>query len=72
MPRTVEAYANISREHPDFCECSRCEIEPGVPFTWLKRIPGRPKRCPNCNSPRWNTPRRLPRRKVPEGMLDAK
>ena len=48
----------------EVCTCTRCETEPGsgVPFSWQKRIPGRPKRCPNCNSPRWDVERRLPRR----------
>ncbi len=47
--------------HPDYCVCSRCEITPGAPFSWLKRVAGRPKRCPNCNSPRWDVPARWSR-----------
>jgi hypothetical protein len=50
------------KQHPDYCECTRCEIEPGVPFSWIKRVAGRPKRCPNCNSPAWDRERRLPKR----------
>ena len=67
MKDTVTIIADMTK-HPDFCECSRCELEPGMPFSWIKRVAGRPKRCPNCNSPRWDSPRRLPRRKE---VLDA-
>ncbi len=31
------------------CHCRRCGQD------WLKRIPGRPKFCPSCKSPYWDT-----------------
>ncbi len=55
MKETATAEREAQQSHPDYCECSRCESEPGIPFSWIKRVTGRPKRCPNCNSPKWDT-----------------
>lgn len=63
MPKQATKERTTMADHPDYRECWRCESAPGVPFSWIKRVPGRPKRCPNCNSPRWDSARRLPRRK---------
>lgn len=34
--------------------CKRCEYE------WPSRIEGRPRQCPGCKSPRWDTEARKP------------
>jgi len=33
------------------CDCRRCG------FAWVKRVEGRPKRCPHCTSPYWDIKR---------------
>jgi hypothetical protein len=30
------------------CKCVRCT------YVWVKRVPGRPVRCPNCKQPNWD------------------
>jgi len=32
--------------------CVRCG------YDWVPRVPGRPRTCPRCKSPRWDEPRR--------------
>jgi predicted Zn-ribbon and HTH transcriptional regulator len=32
-------------------ECNRCE------YRWIPRTEQKPKRCPRCNSPYWDSPR---------------
>ena len=29
-------------------ECTRCS------YTWVSRVNGKPKYCPNCKSPNWD------------------
>ena len=31
------------------CDCLRCG------YAWVKRVPGRPVRCPKCKQPNWDT-----------------
>ena len=46
------------------CRCLRCGHE------WLKRMEGRPKRCPKCISPYWDTkPGELPIGRPPKKQL---
>jgi len=32
------------------CECRRCK------YAWVKRIAGRPERCPRCKEHHWDVP----------------
>jgi hypothetical protein len=32
------------------CDCLRCG------HSWVKRVPGRPVRCPKCKQPYWDLP----------------
>lgn len=34
------------------CKCLRCDHK------WMPRKPGRPIVCPECNSPRWDKPKK--------------
>jgi hypothetical protein len=48
------------------CECLRCS------HAWIKRIEGRPVRCPKCKQPNWDLPRRKvgrPSKDIPAGKL---
>ena len=43
------------------CECKRCG------YAWVKRVSGKPKRCPKCISPYWDTkPGKLRRGRPPK------
>jgi predicted Zn-ribbon and HTH transcriptional regulator len=45
-------------------QCGRCkDKKTGHPYQWMPRIEGTPKRCPNCKSKYWNTPRTRKRKK---------
>jgi hypothetical protein len=35
---------------PNEKHCLRCQ------HRWIARVPGRPKNCPNCKQPNWDTP----------------
>jgi hypothetical protein len=39
------------------CDCRRCG------YAWVKRIEGRPKRCPKCKEHDWD----IPAGKLPKG-----
>ena len=46
----METYKKVRMEKE---KCLRCG------YKWYKRIPGRPERCPKCNSPYWDKEKKI-------------
>jgi hypothetical protein len=38
----------MSFSEEQICNCVRCS------YVWVKRVAGRPVRCPNCKQPNWD------------------